>query len=293
MKTGELLLSLLENAGMDVSDASLKDIASITTTIPDSALPILQSMMTAEQAIPWAKNNGEVKKHFFAQAYRGIDANIHETADNAGLDEATVQAIRSEKNTGQKQILLANALKDQLSTLKDNKPAGGKEVQDQYKAEIDKLQKMIGDTKAEYEGKLSEKDSFHKGFVLNSKIDSVLGQQKWSENYPVEMRSQLGKLAIENKLKNIGATAILDESGEIKFVRIDNPELEYFDNTNKKITFTSLAAQTLAENKFLAASTPTPNTPITNTAAASSPKTSTIPSSTRTALSESLKDQGL
>jgi len=288
-------MSVLERAGIDTTDPSFKDIASITTQIPSVGEEALNSLMNANEAISWAKNNAEIKKHFVAQAFNGFDKTIAMTAENSGLDESQIAQLNAEKNTGKKQEMLISFLNEKIESAKSGqKGAKTEEIEAKYKAEIEKLNATVNQTKTDYESKLAEKDSHHHSYVLNSKMDSVLNSQKWSENYPADMRGTLGRLAVEKELQKLGAKPVLDADGNIKFVKSDSPDLEYFDTSNKKITFEQIAARTLAENKFLAASTQTPNTHTPIPAAnPSQPKTPPMTKPTHDALSQAMKDQGI
>lgn len=294
MKAGEYLMAILERAGIDTTDPSFKDIAAITTAIPTVGEEALNSLMNTKEATEWAKNHDDIKKHYHAQLYKGMDSTIHKVAEEIGLDDAKMELLKAELSTGKKQQLLAKMLHEELIEAKkvSKSPSADKDLEAKYKSEIEKLNAIVNQTKTDYESKLSEKDSHHHNYVLNSKMESVLNSQKWSENYPADMRGTLGKLAVEKELQKLGAKAVLDSEGNIKFVKSDSPDLEYFDTSNKKITFEQIAAKTLAENKFLAASTQIPNTHIP-IPAAPQPKTPTVSRSTNSALQESLKDQGI
>lgn len=293
MKVGEAMLSLLERAGIDTTDIKYKEIAALSSEVPEEFATQIEGMLTPAEAEKWAKNDPQVKKHYFSQAYNGIDANINDAIEDLGLSEEEAQAIRNEKSTGKKQILLLAAAKKVAAT-------PSKKGSDEYEAaklQIGELNKSVLKYKEELEIKLREKDQYHKDYVLNSKAQSFFDSQKWSENYPPSVRGDLAKIAFDKKLEKLGAIKVLGEDGEIHLMQKNNPDQLFYLN-NKNVTFTEIAAEIMAENKFLAVSTPIdPNTltPNANSGTASNQQSNTSkrPSNLSQALQNSMKDQGL
>lgn len=293
MKVGEAILGLLERAGHDTTDAKYKEIAGLSSEVPDEFAASIEGMLTPVEAEKWAKNDPSVKKHYFSQAYNGIDANINDAIEELGLSDEVASAIRNEKSTGKKQTLLIDAAKKIVSTPSKK----GSEEWEAAKTQISELNKSVLKHKEEMENKLREKDQYHKDYVLNSKAQSYFDSQKWSESYPASVRGDLAKIAFDKKLDKLGAIKVLGEDGEIHLMQKNNPDQLFYLN-NKNVTFTEIAAEIMAENKFLAVSAPVdPNTPTpnANSGTASNPQSNTSkPMSTFAAsLEQSQKDQGL
>lgn len=255
---GQVFADLLKKTGFDHLDANLKDIIALTTPVTDEVEQKLFSLLNTEEARAWAKSQPDIKAHYTSQAYNGWDAKIMESAEKLGLTEDEKEAIKKETRTGKRQELLNEFVEKHLEEQK--KAAGstkGKEdLEAKWKAEFEKLNASKTKEKEEFENLLKKKDESLYSFKKNTKINSVLGSQKWSENYPEGLRSELGMLAIQKALEKEGAMMALDEKDEIKLVRIDNPEMPYFDKSNKTPNFGEFATKILSENKFLAVSTP-------------------------------------
>lgn len=253
IKLGLVIADLLEKVGKDPNGEEYKAILGIQSEIPEETVSAINGLMT-EQA---AKNNLSIKNHFIHSAYNPLDNEIHNQADLFELSDEDKDLLKSEKSTGKKQKLLFNMLQNKLKEkVKDKDPDSGK-----FKTEIENLRKQLSEKETEFNSKLSEKDSYHKNYVLGSKIESEFSKHPWSENYAPEMRSDLAKIALNKYLSSNGAKLALDEQNNLKIVKADNEELEYFDNSNKKVTFTELAAKLMADNKFLRVS---PKETITN-----------------------------
>ncbi len=297
-KAGEVFAELAKRAGLQHTSDNLKEILALTTPIPDEVEQALNSLMNAQEAESWAKGQSSVKNHFTAQAYNGWDKKLIESADKLGFTDEEKDRINGERNTGKRQDIYNEILENRIAEAKKDqtgaKKAGDADAEAKIKKEIDELRAALRAKDEEKEKIISEKDSHFKEYVRNAKIDSVLNSQKWSENYPAELRTDMGRIAINKHLEKEGAQISLDEKGEIKLVRLDNPELPYFDNSNKNPNFAQLAAKVLADNKFLAVSTQTANTntkiPVIASNGSQS-NTNKRSNSVSSLLQQSLKDQ--
>jgi hypothetical protein len=297
-RLGEVILNLVKKTGFPHTDANLKEIAALTTPVPDEVEEALSSLMNNQEAEAWAKGQVSIKNHYTAQAYNGIDKNIISNAEKFGFSEDEIEQLKAERNTGKKQDMFTAILNSRLEEAKKNAATAKKdkdpELEAKFIEEQKQLRSQLNKQKEEHENALKAKDQEIYNFKKNSRISSVLNSQKWSDNYPEHLRNELGLLAIQKKLEKEGATLALDEKDEIKIVRADNPDMPYFDSSNKIPNFTEFATKTLSENKFLAVSTPVqPNTTIKPLVApvTGQPNTTKRPNSVSGLLQQSLKDQ--
>jgi len=262
-RLGDLITELAKRAGMDHLDTNLKDIQALATPVPDEVETALMGLMNAQEAEAWGKGNTSLKSHYTAQAYNGWDRKLIDSADNMEFSDEEKQQIKNEKNTGKKQDIFNDILKNRLDEAKKAQTASGKKGDDEaakkWESEHKKLSEQIEKTKKEHEDQLRMKDESFYSYKLDSKFNDVLSSQKWSENYPVGMRTKIGRMAIDEELNKVGAKVILDENGQEKIVRKDDISMPYFDSSNKTPNFVEFATKVLSENKFLAVSSATPN----------------------------------
>lgn len=302
-KLGEVMADLIKKTGMQHTDANFKEIIALTTPVTEEAEQGLFSLMNASEAESWAKGNTNIKNHYTAQAYNGWDDKIFKTADKMGISDEDKDLLRAEKSTGKRQDLLTDILDRKIAEAKKNAEAAGKnnnaDAELKWKQEFDKLNSSTSKIKDDYELALKRKDDDHYNWKKEAKWDSVLAPQKWSDNLGSDIRIPVGKLAIEKKMSEIGAMAILDENGEFKLVKKEDNSMPYFDSSNKNPKFTEFATKILDENKLLAVSAPTPN-PNNNSnntfKPVSSPSGTTANTNQRpnvvlSALQQSIKDQ--
>jgi hypothetical protein len=299
-RLGDVLTDLAKKAGLNHADVNLKELQALTTPVPDEVENALFGLMNTQEAEAWGKGHVGLKSHYTAQAYNGIDRKLHDSAEAMGFTDEEKEQIKNEKNTGKKQDLFNEFLKAKMEEAKKGQNAANKKGDDEavkkWEAEHKKLSDQLNKTKEEYENQLKQKDESFYSYKLNAKYDSVLGSQKWSDNYPQNLRSEIGRLAIEKALNEAGAKTMLDENGEIKIVRKDNPDMPYFDSSNKNPKFAEFATKIMSENKFLAVSPPTPNNsnnsmPPVAPGVTSTQNTNKRPNPILTSLQQSIKDQ--
>jgi len=130
---GEFLNALFLNAGVEVDNDTLKKIVTTTATSEiDQALvdKFNQSYLTINSA----KNNPELKKHFYAVAMNGLDTELDNTMLELGLTDDVVNEIKAEKSSFKKAALLAKKVK---SLEVEKSSTGSKTEKAEIQAKID------------------------------------------------------------------------------------------------------------------------------------------------------------
>lgn len=263
MKTvGTILAELAKKAGIPPGDPALKALTELQQPVTQEIEDNLFSLMNTGEAENWAKGNTSVKDHYIAIIFKAWDKKLLESAESFGFTDEEKNALNNERKTGRKHELFDEMLKSRLEAAKEGMKQGKKnddpgEVE-KHKKEFERVSKLYEETKSTYEKQLSEKDTQFANYKKNSKIAQILGEQKWSDNIPAEMRNDVGLIAINKGLEKMGAVMHSDDSGEIILKQRENPDMNYFDATNKNPKFTEFVAKTLSENKMLAVSTATP-----------------------------------
>src|SRR6478736_2047448 len=245
-KIGEIFVELLQKVGIDHTDKQFVDIISIQTEIPEPVADSFKGLMTMDAA----KNNISIKNHFTHAAYNPLDNEIHNRLDMFGLSDDQKALIMAEKSTGKKQQLFLNTLDAEFKKKKADKDPDT----NTFKKEIDELRASLAkkdEEKAQFE---TLKTNELNDYILNSIQEAEFSKHNWSSLYDPNDRGILAKNALNTYLEQNGAKIVLDENKKAKIVKKDNPELEYFDSSNKKVTFTELVPKILAEKKYLGVS---------------------------------------
>lgn len=242
MKATELLSSLLEKAGIDTSDDRLKDILAVQIDIPDEFANKLNTELMSKAA---AKSL--VKNEVINDFTKGIHINIEKHFEDMGIEKSEIDEIFKEKATGK--VVMAAFKK--LAEIKD-KSANSTDKEKTLREEIKTLNTSLADYKEKYVPK-TEVDKIQSEWELEKFERGIEGQflgKKWSKHFPEDMRTTLAKVALEKKLAELGAKAI-PVGKDIKIVKSDDLASDYFDKSNKLVTFASLADEIMAANKFL------------------------------------------
>lgn len=283
MKAGLVISNLLEKAGVDVSDEKLKDIFAVTTDIPEEFATKLDTLlMTKEAAMPLVKN--DVINNYT----KGVFINVEEDLKTAGLSKEEIDEVFSEKAFGKvvrKALTKVGEVKEKSGTNTDKDKL--------QKEQIVKLNKELSEMKEGYVPK-SDIDKVRAdwdGEKYERAIENSFLSKKWSDNYPVEVRPTLARTFLDKELAAMGAKAIMNGK-EVKIVKADDLTSDYFDKSNKLVTFASLADNIMSTNKFLAVSTEATSTKTTVTSASAGETKSKKLNTTLSLLDQSIQDQG-
>jgi hypothetical protein len=295
VKLGEILKDLIQKSGHDPKEAQFADLLSNQTEMPREVAQSFGNLMSLDAA----KNNTTIKNYFYAMAYAGSDKEMLKLADAFEFEEEQKVQLKEERSSGKKYEIFGQFLKDRILSIQKEaaaaKKSGDKDAEKALNDEIVKLRETLSKKDDEIKTTITQKEQEHKDYILSKEIDSAFGGIKWSENYPLEMRGEFAKIALNKTLEKMGAKVVLDDKGKPKVVKAENTEFEYFDSSNKRVIFTELAAKVAAENKFLAVSpTQTPNTNQRPVAPLSGnqPNTTTRSNPVSSLIQKSLKDQG-
>lgn len=251
MKLSQLISNLLEKAGIDVTAEALKPVLSITTDIPDDISGKLESELITKEA---AKSNVDLKNHFVGQYIKGAVKQAKESIISVGVDEEVVNKIFApdSKESFTKQI--QEGLKAAEDHFKKT-PDKNKDSEKTFKEEIEKLQKQLSEEKTNSAKLLSEKDKQYESERINDNILSTFLTKSWSKHYPEDVRADLAMTKLKKEMEAKGISVIRDADGKtLKLVQTKNPEMDYFDSSNKKVTFTQLVDDIMSTNKFSAVS---------------------------------------
>lgn len=259
MKTNELLISLMEKAGIDLKAAENKNLLTLGDEIPDNiAEQIEENLLTVQSAV----SNKKVKSAIIASFANGIDAEITERAKNLGISEEKILAISAEKATGKKLQLLLDSTNELITEAKESGSKSKPELK-ALEAQVTSLNSELSKYKSDYIPK-SDYEKFvaeKENEILWGAVNQEILQKSWSEIYPEDVRPVLAQTKLNAKLKELGAE-IIRKDGQIQIVDSET-KTEKFDKSNKPIKFASLVDGIMTENKFVKVSEPTPTpTPI-------------------------------
>lgn len=256
----ELIDDLAKKAGLSGDHEGLKAIINASTGIAIDS-EIEQALTSNLLSIQAAKSNVAVKNHHISHFAKSIDEMLDKRLQKLGFSEEDMNPIFEEKSTGKRVDMTIEKMVKKMESLEASQKKSGKDgdkdLEKTYKDQIEKLNNEMNSLRETHLKDIDNERGAHSDYVKNSIIESEFLKHKWSENFTPDLRKDLSKIALEKELNKMGAKIVKDEKGELKLVQVANPELEYFDSTNKKITFTELVPHIMATNKFIAVSAST------------------------------------
>jgi len=230
------LLSRADLANIDIAD--------------DVANSINNNLLTIEGA----KNNGVVKNHFTALALSPIDELILNSARSFELGDDFITEISGNKNTFDKQNKLVAKIKEAYDGLKAAQGKGGNEKDiEKYTKQINELQAQlskINDThvpKTELEKVKKESENAVLDYMLQTKL---AGFKYANKDVSTDTNAKLANIILKDALSK-GEIVLVNENNNIKLKRANDPSLDYYDQSNKAVSFDDFANKIFADAKIL------------------------------------------
>lgn len=253
VKVGIVIADLLAKAGYDATSEEFKDILAIQAEAPDTLKEAVDKLMDETAA----KSNPKLKNHFLENYAVGQNRSLAEKMRESGFEQDVIDKVISENKT------ITDRYTAWIDLVKE-KISDGKKPSKEDKELIEKLNGEIVSLRKAKDEEVSNLKKSYEMERLQEKVVNKMLQKKWSKSFGDEIKEDLAKIAINKELEKIGAALTLNGK-EVKVVRKDNFEQDFFDSSNKKVTFDSLLDEVFVSNKFGALSPDTP-TEITPTA---------------------------
>lgn len=246
-KVADFLKALAVKAGANIEDEALK--AALSTLPPDLELPdeLATSIDNGLLSMSAAKNNHpDIKKHYFGQAYNGLDAEIAEYLKNEKLPEEVVAEIMKESSSTKRAIIVAQKIKD-LEGKKANASKGDK---DQYVQQIADLNKELREIKdreqgihADYKEKLKNKvRDFHLGTMLN-------GYKTRFDDMDPQSKQAILTNIINKNLGTKNAILTIDENENLILINKDGSNA--FGDDHRPLTPKNFLDKVMADEKII------------------------------------------
>jgi hypothetical protein len=239
MKLGEILTKLAEKSGTEINSESFQSLLkSIETVEVDETLAKpFDSLITLNQA----RNNSDVKNHYFSQFADGLDAVTKESFKVFGITEEKFNELKATEPTSFKRIgLLTKEAKTLIDSINGAKDGSKKEAEliAQYELKMREIQ--------------AEKESFanaNKELVIqhqNERLDWITSDyiRKNPLNTELPYIDTVSKMAVNEYLSKVGAKPIL-VNGKIELRQTVDESLSFEGR------YEDVVSKALAENKLL------------------------------------------
>ena len=244
MHLGQLVNTLAVKSGIDTNHPALKNILSNAEvsriSVPDDMADAIENNLYSLEA---AKTNPDIKRHFTALAYNGLDAELNRLMDESGLDDTIKTELLAEKSSTKRAVALAKKIRS-LEEQKLN-AAGAEKME---------LQAKITALEAEANSALEGLKSSHDKEITNLLVKHTLSGYKYAMGeIPKQKKIETVYNLLKENLETDGLQ-LVKNGGDVKLVRADNTD--YYDNSNNKIDFKTYVDRFLGQNKLLQATVP-------------------------------------
>lgn len=254
VKINDLIISLAKKVGYNIQ---LLAFPSDAFEVPDDLSAALEAKLFTEDA---ARNNPELKKHFFKAALDGVDLNIQRIMDEMQLDEQSVGEITAVKSTYERIPVLAKKIRD-LESQKAGASKGDKAA----------LQEQINLLNSEKARLIQDKDKeindmqrkFEKDFTDNLLRNRISGAPLLIEQFGKEVMEDLAYKYVNQELTAQDAR-VIQKNGVLKLVKASDEALDFYAD-NKAISVSEFLDSVLAKYKLIQVNKPAPPTGSPNT----------------------------
>lgn len=245
MLFGEFLNTLTPYIGVKQDDESIVKLQQIkdlsTLNVPDEWAAKVNAMMTLDSA----RNNTQIRDHYFGIFSNGIDAKVEQIMEALGVDEETANEIKAEKKSVQRVEKLVNKIKDLEAKKAGTKGGDKKEYEDkitelnnQVKAEKDKTLAEIANVNNTWHDKLRQ--------IEQEKIYSSF---EYGVDLPKDVLVTTVNQLVSKKLADKKYKTVYDADKNIISLKTDS-DMEVFEN-NTPVNFKDFATAVVSENKLL------------------------------------------
>jgi predicted nucleic acid-binding protein len=240
---GEFLNALFTNAGVEIENDTLKNITTKSATV-EIDLALVDKFNQNYLTLNSAKNNPELKKHFYAVAMNGLDTELETTMTELSLTEDVINEIRGEKSSFKKASLLAKKIK---SLEAEKSSATTKTDKAEIQAKIDSLNAEVVRVRAEKEQAVKEVEARYKNEINDILLSNTFGSYDFALPTSKDANVKLAKSLFMEEVTKKGYNIALDNN-EFKLVTADG--MDVYEN-NQRVGFKDFTDRLLAQHKLL------------------------------------------
>ena len=251
MKLGELINTLAKFSGIPEDDGQLKSFLSNTSVIDyDVPVEMAQKLQSLTNLISKesAKNNPEIKGHYFSQAYDGLDRELSGLMNELELPEELKNKLIAEKSSTKRATLLAKEVRE----LEKSKSSAGKEDKNEIQRQINELNAAILTEKENTQKTVNDLTGKYEGKIKDLHLTNILAAYNYATPISKEANIGLAKSILTNEITTKELQIVNGENG-LSLKTKDG--MDYFVN-NQKLETKDFVEGVLASHKLLATAPP-------------------------------------
>lgn len=259
MKTGDFIISLAEQGGVELDEAQTKAISEIATDLPEGIETKIQgSLFTVESALANSEITGKIK----SENFDAVDQKLIEVAKVLGLDEGFLHQLKETKGTFNRMESVGKAVlqvqKSALEKAAEGAPKGDqKELQDEIKKLNAKIASHTDDNVSKtdhqdvidgYEDMLTDNAKA----LLQLQANSLFAGQNWAMDVDAEVNVMTAKMLFNTELAAKGINLVNDNG----ILKLQSEEGKPYFVDNKEVTPQAFANDLMAGKKLLKVTDP-------------------------------------
>lgn len=249
MTLGDLLNKLATKIGVQ-DDQGLIDLLShseiATREISDD---LAQRFDIGLMSLDGAKNNSEVLKHLKPILLKSADDKFAALAEKFGFKDECA----AEKSTYAKFDILERALDAKIAELEKKSGGTSGESEKKLQQEIATLHQQLATLTATKDKELADYKAAAAKQQLEALINFELNGKQYANQELGDTNVDIARTLITKALEEKGAM-LINDNGKLKLKNATSPELDYYDESHKAVSFSDFANQLLAEKHLLAVS---------------------------------------
>lgn len=249
-KIVDFLKELIQKAGGQTESEVIKplleapELNQLQVMLPDELTTVIDNGLLSLSA---AKNNHpEIKGHYTAQVYNGVDAEMKSLMDEIKLPDADRAIVEAERSSNKKIGLIVRKVQE----LEATKAHAGKGATEALNTQITQLnndlraeKEKINGIKNEYETKLREKDMVYALRNLQLKYKTIY------DELDADIKDMTLRQVLNKNLSKINAKLMVDEQGNLILQKNDGSNV--FSDDNRLMTPEMFMDKTFADAKIL------------------------------------------
>lgn len=246
-KLSEFLKNLVVKAGGNPEDEALKGALTALNADYELADELVSAIDNGLLSISTAKNNyPELKNHYFAQAYKGLDSELDKVIESEHLPEEAIAELRQETSSTKRAAKLALKIKE-LEAKKGNAKQTDTTKLNEQIVDLNNQLRAEKDARAQLEQEHGKNiKSVKKSYAMNQLLS---GYQTIHDGLDPETKGIILNALINKHLKAKNAT--LDINDKDEFILLGENNSNVFTEDNRLLTPKTFIDKVLADEKML------------------------------------------
>lgn len=249
---GDFISNISKSSGANINTDSMKAVLMhpelSKLDIPDDFISSVMKGLLSKEV---AKNDTEIRNHYFAQWAKTGDGVLEQTLTDFGIDAETAQKIKSADGVHTRFVKLTEAVKEAEAKKAAAAPSGKKEADDEIKklnAELATaksaltagIEKVKSELTTDFNSKLKDRD-----------INSFLQTFEYGlGDLPKEAQIATAKFMLQRELENKKINIVYDADKSLLGLKTLEG-MDVFNESHAQLSLKDFASKVFAENKLL------------------------------------------